>query len=159
VRGGALPRLPGRNDPMNRKTTIGVSVGVMALGAVTTVAAWQAGAFGPRAEQPNPGIVTPADPSDPGEPPPSIGAVPRGNGENVQMVCAVTPKELSPTVKKGLAWIVAQQHSNGGWGQGGGWRTGGEQGGRVEGAQVQDPPDVGNTCMALLALVRAGNTA
>src|SRR5262249_39937185 len=59
----------------------------------------------------------------------------------------VTPKPLSPAVKKGLEYLVAQQHPNGGWGQGGGWRVG-NQGGRVEGAEVQDPPDVGNTCIA-----------
>src|SRR5262245_26441246 len=69
----------------------------------------------------------------------------------------VTPKPLSAAVKKGLEYLVSQQHANGGWGQGGGWRVGG-QGGRVEGAEVQDPPDVGNTCIAALALIRAGNT-
>src|SRR5262249_9345044 len=42
------------------------------------------------------------------------------------------------------------------WGQGGGWRTGGQ--GRVEGANVQDPSDVADTCMATLALLRAGHT-
>jgi hypothetical protein len=70
---------------------------------------------------------------------------------------AVKPKELSPEVKKGLEYLVNQQNANGGWGQGGGWRSS-NQGGRVEGKEVQDPPDVGNTCIALLALVRAGNT-
>src|SRR5262249_32262124 len=74
------------------------------------------------------------------------------------MGTAVKPKPLSDTVKKGLAWLVKQQHENGGWGQGGGWRTSGQGGGRVEGQQVKDPPDVGNTCFALLALIRAGNT-
>ena len=69
----------------------------------------------------------------------------------------VEPKPLSDHVKKGLAYLVSQQHANGGWGQGGGWRVGG-QGGRVEGANVQDPPDVANTCVATLALLRAGNT-
>src|SRR5262249_20267434 len=68
-----------------------------------------------------------------------------------------TPKPLSDAVKKGLAYLVKQQCDDGGWGQGGGWRTG-EQGNRVEGTQVKDPPDVGNTSVALLALVRAGNT-
>src|SRR5581483_10595734 len=60
---------------------------------------------------------------------------------------AVKPKPLSDTVKKGLAWLVSQQKEDGGWGQGGGWRAapnGG--GGRVEGTQVKDPTDVGNTC-------------
>ncbi len=69
------------------------------------------------------------------------------------------PKELSDAAKKGLAYLVSQQHENGGFGQGGGWRlkdAGGS--GRVEGDKVKDPPDVGNTCIAALALTRAGNT-
>ncbi|HEV2949820.1 MAG TPA: prenyltransferase/squalene oxidase repeat-containing protein [Gemmataceae bacterium] len=70
---------------------------------------------------------------------------------------AVKPKALSQTVNKGLEYLISQQHENGGWGQGGGWRTG-QGGGRVEGAEVQDPPDVASTCIATLALVRAGNT-
>src|SRR5262249_43493678 len=68
----------------------------------------------------------------------------------------ITAKPLGDTVKKGLEYLIKQQHADGGWGQGGGWRVGG-QGGRVEGAQVQDPPDVGNTCIAVLALVRSGS--
>jgi hypothetical protein len=74
-----------------------------------------------------------------------------------EAVLAVKPKPLSDNVQKGLSYLVAQQQPNGGWGQGGGWRTGG-QGGRVEGADVADPPDVANTCMAALVLLRAGNT-
>jgi hypothetical protein len=56
-----------------------------------------------------------------------------------------------------LEYLISQQHENGGWGQGGGWRTS-QGGGRIEGADVQDPPDVASTCIATLALVRAGNT-
>lgn len=71
----------------------------------------------------------------------------------------IKPKELNETVKKGLKYLVQQQHEDGGFGQGGGWRTSGEgRGGRVEGKEVKDPPDVGNTCMVALALIRAGNT-
>ena len=69
----------------------------------------------------------------------------------------MTPKPLSDAVKKGLAYLVGQQHSGGGWSQGGGWRAN-PDGGRVEGPDVQDPPDVANTCAATLALLRAGNT-
>jgi hypothetical protein len=69
----------------------------------------------------------------------------------------VKAKPLSDEVKKALAYLVSQQNANGGWGQGGGWRMG-QQGARVEGANVQDPPDVANTCMAALALLRAGNS-
>src|SRR5205807_3227777 len=68
------------------------------------------------------------------------------------------PKPLSDSVKKGLTYLVGQQRDNGGWGQGGGWRSSSGGGGRVEGKDVQDPPDVANTCMAALALIRAGST-
>ena len=71
---------------------------------------------------------------------------------------AVKPKDLSAAVKKGLAYLVKAQQEDGGWNQGGGWRTGLDGGGRVEGAKVEDPSDIGNTCFALLALLRAGNT-
>jgi hypothetical protein len=70
----------------------------------------------------------------------------------------VKPKPLSDQVKKGLAYLANQQHKDGGWGQGGGWRTGGQGGGRVEGANVADPSDLGNTCAVVLTLIRAGNT-
>src|SRR5262245_61739874 len=69
----------------------------------------------------------------------------------------IKPKPLSDAVTKGLAYLVKQQHADSGWGQGGGWRTV-EGGGRIEGREVKDPPDVGNTCIATLALIRAGNT-
>lgn len=73
---------------------------------------------------------------------------------------AVKPKPLSDQVKKGLAYLINQQHANGGWGQGGGWRVDvkGNAGGRVEGANVEDPPDVASTAIATLALIRAGHT-
>lgn len=74
----------------------------------------------------------------------------------------IKPKELSGSVLKGLEYLVTQQHETGGFGQGGGWRQSAEanpQGnGRVEGKEVKDPPDVGNTCIAALALIRAGNS-
>jgi hypothetical protein len=70
----------------------------------------------------------------------------------------VKPKPLSDGVKKGLGYLVNQQHNDGGWGQGGGWRQGEQGKGRVEGADVADPSDLGNTCIAVLALVRAGST-
>ncbi len=69
----------------------------------------------------------------------------------------MTPKPLSEAVKKGFAYLASQQHPNGGWSQGGGWRSNSE-GGRVEGAGVEDPPDVANTCAATLALLRGENT-
>jgi hypothetical protein len=76
----------------------------------------------------------------------------------VEMRTAVTPKPLSAAVKKGLEYLLKTQQEDGGWNQGGGWRVGSTGGGRVEGANVEDPSDVGNTCFALLALIRAGST-
>jgi hypothetical protein len=61
----------------------------------------------------------------------------------------------------GLKYLLAQQHADGGWGQGGGWRQSkGEHtnGGRVEGANVEDPSDLGNTCASLVTLLRAGQS-
>jgi len=71
---------------------------------------------------------------------------------------AVKPKELSAAVKKGLDYLVKGQQDDGGWNQGGGWRNG-NGGGRVEGAKVEDPSDIGNSCFVLLALLRSGSTA
>jgi hypothetical protein len=70
---------------------------------------------------------------------------------------AMKPKPLSDPVKKGLAYLANQQHADGGWGQGGGWRSSGANGGRVEDNSAAEPSDVGNSCIALLALIRAGN--
>jgi hypothetical protein len=72
-------------------------------------------------------------------------------------MAAVKPKPLSANVTRGLGYLIEQQHADGGWGQGGGWRTV-EQGNRIEGPNVEDPSDVANTCIATLALLRAGNT-
>jgi hypothetical protein len=67
------------------------------------------------------------------------------------------PKPLSEQTKKGLAYLINQQHEDGGWGQGGGWRSG-AQGGRTEGDKATEPSDVGNTCIAMLALIRSGSS-
>jgi len=62
-------------------------------------------------------------------------------------------------VRVGLEYLLKQQQKDGGWGQGGGWRQGGDKGGgRVEGANVEDPPDLGNTCVGLVTLLRSGNS-
>lgn len=73
---------------------------------------------------------------------------------------AVEPKPLSPAVKKALGYLAKNQQEDGGWNQGGGWRASldPKAGGRIEGKNAEDPSDVGNTCFALLALFRAGNT-
>ena len=81
------------------------------------------------------------------------------NDTIVKTDVAGKPKELSAAVKKGLAYLIKNQQEDGGWNQGGGWRIGNTGGGRVEGANVEDPSDIGNTCFVLIALLRAGNTA
>jgi hypothetical protein len=73
-----------------------------------------------------------------------------------ESIPAVQPKPLPSSVKKGLAYLVSQQNEKGGWGQGGGWRIG-AKGDRIEGPEVKDPPDLADTCIATLALLRAGN--
>lgn len=68
------------------------------------------------------------------------------------------PKPLGNEVGKGLAWLAKAQNSDGGWGQGGGWRVNRQEGqsGRVEGNEIPDPSDIGNTSIALQAFLRAG---
>src|SRR6266404_7011361 len=65
----------------------------------------------------------------------------------------VKPKPLSENVKKGLAYLVSQQHANGGWSQG-------EESAQMgnSGDKIKDLPNVADTCMAALTLLRAGNT-
>jgi len=65
---------------------------------------------------------------------------------------AVAPKALSEHVKKGTKWLVEHQLKKGGWGQG---EESANMGG---GSQMKDVPSVADTCMAALALIRAGNT-
>src|SRR5262245_39503683 len=63
-----------------------------------------------------------------------------------------TPKPLTEAVKKGLAFLVAQQLPNGGW-------TQGEESPQMRGSgEPSSIANVGDTCIAALALVRAGNT-
>jgi hypothetical protein len=102
-----------------------------------------------------PGRGVPANPMTESKPNTDVAPVKVGD-EIVKTDFAVKPKDLSATVKKGLEYLVKAQQDDGGWNQGGGWRTG--NGGRIEGAKVEDPSDIGNTCFALLALLRAGNT-
>jgi len=65
---------------------------------------------------------------------------------------AVTPKPLGAPVKKGLAWLVEHQLAGGGWGQG-------EESAQMGGGEAfRDKPNVADTCIAALALVRSGST-
>jgi hypothetical protein len=106
-------------------------------------------------DDPKPPPGKPADAAD-DDKPLDLGKI--KPGKPAVMKYAVDPRPLSDAVKKGLKWLADNQNPDGGWSQGGGWRTGGQGGGRVEGKEVADPSDVGNTCMALMALIRAGNT-
>ena len=61
-------------------------------------------------------------------------------------------------VRAGIEYLLKQQQADGGWGQGDGWRQNRDKGGgRVEGAGVEDPPDLGNTAVSLVTLLRAGH--
>ncbi len=93
------------------------------------------------------------------EPPPTPALAVKVAAKPAALKCAVEPKPLSESVKKGLTFLAQGQHADGGWGQGGGWRTGAKNSGRVEGENTADPSDIGDTCLALLAFFRAGHTA
>lgn len=66
---------------------------------------------------------------------------------------AVEPKPLGENVNRGLAFLVATQNQDGGWGQG-------EESRRMGTAlaHLKDKSNVADTCMATLALIRAGST-
>ncbi|MCS7167248.1 MAG: prenyltransferase/squalene oxidase repeat-containing protein [Gemmatales bacterium] len=107
--------------------------------------------------EPNPNPTEQAKPSLARDAAAKTDVLVRVQREVPEVAYAVQPKPLSPAVKKGLEFLVKSQQPDGGWNQGGGWRT--QDGGRrIEGPNVEDPSDVGNTCFALLALLRAGNT-
>jgi len=66
---------------------------------------------------------------------------------------AVNPKPLSKNVERGLAWLAMHQHKNGGWSQG-------EESAAMSALSnnIQDIPNVAETSIAALALIRAGST-
>jgi Prenyltransferase and squalene oxidase repeat len=68
---------------------------------------------------------------------------------------AVEPKPLSRNVKKGLDWLVEHQLPVGGWGEG-------EESAQMRGGgqrdSFRDKPNVADTCIAVLALIRSGST-
>jgi hypothetical protein len=63
----------------------------------------------------------------------------------------ITPAKITPFVNKGIAWLIAAQHPDGGWG-----------GGSHADQQNRDPQkvqtDPGTTAFTLLSLLRAGHT-
>lgn len=96
---------------------------------------------------------------------PSISVPPAGKDSTAETATKPTspeakptpPKPLNSVALKGLAWLVKTQKADGGWGQGAGWRTNtSNQGGRVEGDNVADPADIGNTAIVLQCLLRSG---
>ncbi len=72
-----------------------------------------------------------------------------GGGEGTCWVTAVDPKPLSRTVERGLAWLLETQHQDGGWSQGEESQHMGAAG------EVRDRSNVADTCISLLALLRA----
>ncbi len=66
----------------------------------------------------------------------------------------VEPKPLSEQVEKGIAWLVEHQHADGGWGQGE-ESVAMQRGGREN---LREASNVGDTCISVMALVRAGST-
>src|SRR3954447_10581102 len=64
-----------------------------------------------------------------------------------------TPKELSDQVKKGLKWLAQAQLENGAWGQG---EESAQMGSTDE--KMRTSANVADTCMAVMALIRSGNT-
>jgi Prenyltransferase and squalene oxidase repeat len=65
---------------------------------------------------------------------------------------AIEPKPLRRNVKKGLDWLAEHQLPGGGWGQG-------EESAQMRGNEsLKDTPNVADTCIAVLALIRSGST-
>jgi hypothetical protein len=67
---------------------------------------------------------------------------------------AVPPKPLSPSVKKGLNWLVEHQLAGGGWGEG-------DESPSMRpsaGESLRDKPNVADTSIAAIALLRSGST-
>jgi hypothetical protein len=77
----------------------------------------------------------------------------RAREEPAKWAPAVEPKSLSEHVQRGLAWLVKAQHKNGGWSQG---EESGYMGHSLD--NVRDTPNVADTCIPALALIRAGST-
>lgn len=75
-----------------------------------------------------------------------------GFGEKSR-VPAMEPKALSASVKRGLGWLIEHQLPNGAWGQGEE-----AEGMRASMGDFKDKGNVADSCMATLALMRAGST-
>jgi hypothetical protein len=75
-----------------------------------------------------------------------------GPSTAVGWTTAVEPKPISPAVKKGLDWLVEHQLKDGGWGKGD------ESPNMGSGSELRDRPNVADTSIAALALIRSGST-
>jgi len=68
---------------------------------------------------------------------------------------AVEPKPLGTHVLKGLDWLIKHQLEGGGWGQG---EESAAMRGSGNGESLRDKPNVADSCIAALALIRSGST-
>ncbi len=84
-----------------------------------------------------------------------IKTAPRPEQGSKTWTTAVEPKPLSQNVKKGLDWLVEHQLPSGGWGEGEESPTMQANG---QNATLRDTPNVADTCIAVLALIRSGST-
>ena len=120
---------------MSRRIVFGVviaALGGAALGILAVLNGTSAGLASPPASEADP----PAE----------------GDAKEPAWAPAVEPKPLSEQVRKGLAWLAEHQLSSGAWGQG-------EEAQRMGGGEaLRDTPSVADTCIAALAMIRAGNT-
>lgn len=96
------------------------------------------------------GLPAPAGAPRDGEPAKPPAPAPAKNGA---FAPAVAPKPLGDSVEKGLAWILKRQQENGGWSQG---EESAQMGSGLD--HLRDRSNVADTCVAALALVRAGST-
>lgn len=73
--------------------------------------------------------------------------------EQSRLAQTLKPNALSENVRRGLAWLVQTQHESGGWSQG-------EESVAMGSSMynLRDKPNVADTCIATLALMRAGST-
>jgi hypothetical protein len=75
-----------------------------------------------------------------------------GARHNTIKLSAAGPKALSEGIKRGLAYLISQQQEDGGWSQG---TESSSMGRGME--NISNVANVGDTCMAGLAIIRAGN--
>ncbi len=89
-----------------------------------------------------------------GEAPPAVaGIIAPSTQPATQPATRPALKELSENVKKALDWLVKNQQAKGAWSQG---EESQAMGGGME--KVKDAPNVADTCMAAMALMRPGST-